>query len=178
MSRFSDDGPLPTSIEGSENGALSIGSASVRAEQRSKTYQSWAAMWQRTTDWKQHHSHRYIGRGIAVEEPRWKDFEEFLKDMGERPHGKTLHRKNNSAEYSPRNCRWATQTAQARNKSGTKLTFGAAVLIALRRFRGESPKSIAAAYGIRRHMVWCIVAGKYWKGAAEQALRQFEKEKR
>jgi hypothetical protein len=141
----------------------------------SKTYQSWAAMWQRTTYWKARHSHRYIERGIKVEEPRWRDFEEFLKDMGPRPPGTTLHRIRNNAGYSPRNCRWATPTDQNRNSSHVKLTFGCAVKIALRRLRGESVKSIAAAWEIHPMTVWNIAAGKNWKGAAEQARRQLDR---
>jgi hypothetical protein len=150
----------------------------ARAKQRSKTYASWERMWNRTTSQKPHNSHRYIGRGIAVEEPRWKDFTEFLKDMGECPPGKTLHRKNNDAGYAPQNCRWATPTTQSRNKSNVKLTFGAAVLIALRRLRGESRQTIAAAYNIQPKMVWRIVAGESWKGAATQARRQFDRAQR
>lgn len=40
----------------------------------------------------------------------------FLRDMGERPIGKTLERKNNSEGYSKENCKWATLNEQARNR--------------------------------------------------------------
>ena len=43
-------------------------------------------------------------------------FDNFLADMGERPNGTTLDRKNNDGNYTPKNCRWATKQEQAKNK--------------------------------------------------------------
>jgi hypothetical protein len=80
------------------------------------TYQTWHMMIQRCTNPKRSDYERYGGRGITVCK-RWRDsFEAFLVDMGERPKGLTLDRKNNDGPYTKRNCRWATPSQQEKNK--------------------------------------------------------------
>lgn len=40
----------------------------------------------------------------------------FLEDMGERPEGLTLERKDNEGNYEPDNCEWATKSQQSKNQ--------------------------------------------------------------
>jgi hypothetical protein len=52
----------------------------------------------------------------------WRDdFATFLKDLGPRPRGYSLERKNNNLGYEPGNCRWATLSDQTRNRSDNRL---------------------------------------------------------
>lgn len=81
----------------------------------SPTYASWESMSQRCNNPKYHRYPDYGGRGIQVCQ-RWLKFENFLADMGERPEGKTLERKENDKGYYPENCKWATVIEQANNK--------------------------------------------------------------
>lgn len=82
-----------------------------------RTYQSWIQMRARCLR-PQHHAYdRYSHLGIC---DRWSDFEAFLADMGERPEGTSLDRKDNSLGYSPENCRWATPKEQMTNRSNTR----------------------------------------------------------
>lgn len=83
---------------------------------KTKTYNSWQAMKARCYS-KSHNKYEdYGGRGIIVCD-RWiTSFENFLEDMGERPEGMTLDRKDNSGNYEPLNCKWSTPTEQANNR--------------------------------------------------------------
>lgn len=60
--------------------------------------------------------YKYYGeRGIKVCK-KWKDnFDQFLKDIGTPPIGKSIGRKNNNKGYSKSNCRWETRSEQMRN---------------------------------------------------------------
>jgi hypothetical protein len=82
----------------------------------SRTYNSWRAMISRCENENNEKYQTYGKCGIKVCD-RWHFFECFLADMGERPEGKTLDRKDGSKGYSPDNCRWATPSEQALNSS-------------------------------------------------------------
>lgn len=83
------------------------------------TYQVWKSMLARCRNPNGHAYPGYGGRGIAVCDSWRESFENFFKDMGERPAGCSLDRVNNDGNYEPGNCRWATAFEQNNNKSNT-----------------------------------------------------------
>lgn len=81
----------------------------------SPTYYSWRAMKARCDNPLRDHAERYIGRGITYD-PRWGLFENLLEDMGERPNGTELDRRDNNLGYSKDNCRWVSHAVNCQNK--------------------------------------------------------------
>ena len=86
----------------------------------SALHKVWVSMRERCNNPRSKAYPYYGGRGITVCK-RWDNFELFLKDMGPRPPGHTVERRNNDKGYSPTNCRWATTTEQMRNTTRTRL---------------------------------------------------------
>lgn len=78
-------------------------------------------------------------------------FENFWADMGPtyRP-GLNIERENNDLGYSPENCRWATTTAQARNRRSSHLVPTALGMMHI--------ADAADLAGIDRAVLWYKVA--------------------
>ncbi len=47
-------------------------------------------------------------------------FENFVADMGERPDGLSIGRRDNSKDYEPSNCKWETSKEQNTNRRPAK----------------------------------------------------------
>jgi hypothetical protein len=150
-------------------GCLSKEVRTRHGKRDSTEYRIWTLMWQRCTNKKLDAYKWYGARGISVCE-RWRKFENFLADMGERPPGMTLDRfPNKDGHYEPGNCRWATATEQARNRSSARLTFDSALQIASEMLAGGSPTEIAKRFGCSKSLPREIASGRTWKDALAKA---------
>lgn len=92
-------------------------------------YQVWADMHKRCYSKVCKSYKNYGGRGIEVDS-RWHGSPAlFFQDMGPKPEGGTLERRNNDDGYNPSNCYWATMSDQQNNKrTSRKLTSGGITL--------------------------------------------------
>jgi len=99
-------------------------------------YTSWRSMRTRIYDLNDPAYLNYGGKGIKICE-RWNLFKNFLEDMGDPPiifgERLTLERENNTGDYTPENCVWATKTEQANNRRNP--SFSSFNAIPPKRFR-------------------------------------------
>jgi hypothetical protein len=80
------------------------------------TYNSWRNMRDRCSNPRSDSYKYYGGAGITFD-PAWDDFAAFLHDMGERPCGKTLDRKDPTGNYEKSNCCWSSEKEQQNNRT-------------------------------------------------------------
>ena len=90
-----------------------------RQRTRKPGYSNWCAMMTRCYNANSSHYKDYGGRGIKVFS-RWHKFKNFISYLGSPPPGASLERIDVNKGYSPKNCRWATNTEQARNKRNSR----------------------------------------------------------
>lgn len=98
-------------------GCLHTDAMTTHGRSRSGEYSCWESMISRCTNPRTASFKWYGAKGITVCD-EWRSFENFIRDMGDRPSAKhSIDRINNSVGYSKDNCRWATAVQQARNTS-------------------------------------------------------------
>jgi len=84
------------------------------------TYSSWIHMNSRCNNPNSNGYNNYGGRGIKICD-RWKIYENFRDDMGEKPGSEySIDRIDNDGNYEPDNCRWSTFKEQMNNQ-GNKI---------------------------------------------------------
>lgn len=85
----------------------------------------------------------YLKKGIKF---LWGSFEDFYRDMGDRPKNHSLDRIDNKGHYCKENCRWATSHQQQQNtkRSGRWTVFGVRFdsIYEAEKQTGYSPSSI------------------------------------
>jgi hypothetical protein len=110
--------------------AFKLGRNKTHGLTKSTEYKSYRKMIERCYDINDISYHNYGGRGISVCS-RWRrSFENFIADMGMKPHPRmSLDRIDTNGNYEPSNCRWLTQKEQCNNKRGNlKLEYNGEVL--------------------------------------------------
>lgn len=79
-------------------------------------YRTWNNIKQRCYNKNSPWYKEYGGKDITMC-ARWRNsFEDFFEDMGARPTGLQLDRKNNNGNYTPKNCHWVTCKVNNNNK--------------------------------------------------------------
>lgn len=83
-------------------------------------YEIWQGMLKRCENPKSKAYQNYGARGVKVCE-RWRRFENFFADMGERPSRRhRLDRRDPNGDYEPLNVRWATRLQDGHNRRAPK----------------------------------------------------------
>ena len=121
-------------------------------------YNSWRAMVARCNYPKYRRYDLYGGRGIKVCD-RWlgrSGFPNFLEDMGKKPTPKhSIDRIDSNGDYTPENCRWATQRRQMSNMSRNKWVTIAGVK--------DTYSNHARKYRINLHTVISRIRQQGWE---------------
>lgn len=114
----------------------------THGKSKTKIYGIWSSMLSRCRNPNNPAYSNYGARGISVCD-EWNDFSTFYRDMGDRPHGMTLDRKDNNQGYCKENCRWAPRQVQARNRRGRRVVTACGTTKSLAEWSDETKISIS-----------------------------------
>jgi hypothetical protein len=101
--------------------------ATTHGQTNTPLHRVWSEMIQRCRNPNNSRYHRYGARGIKVCR-RWREFENFVEDMGPRPEGMagprsvySIERRDNNGHYCKKNCYWGSLYEQGANRSNNRL---------------------------------------------------------
>ena len=128
-------------------------------------YKVWKGIKRRCYNSHEKKYHRYGGRGIIVCD-EWKEnyliFKQWAVENGYKK-GLQIDRINNDGNYEPDNCRFVTNTENARNKSQTILSMQfARVIRALNKDLQLSYGYIGKLFNIDPSLVKQVILNKIW----------------
>lgn len=128
------------------------------------SYHTWRAMMRRCHTLHDKDYPRWGGKGIVVCDA-WHTYARFAADMGEPVGVQTLDRIDTYGDYTPDNCRWASPTAQARNKRSNPGKSGhtgiyatsndkwmAAISVARKKYYGKCRDTLEEALADRKEL--------------------------
>lgn len=140
----------------------------TRDNKRSPTHSSWTAMMNRCFKPYSNRYYAYGAKGVTVCE-RWLSFENFLADLGPRPDGCTLGRKNDEGNYEPGNAWWQTTAEQSRRgernhqaRLNEYSVLAARALFVKGAKRGCSLRNMARDLGVSEATLCEALSGKTW----------------
>lgn len=92
---------------------------------RTPEYAAWRGMKARCYNPNSDNYPYYGGRGITVCQQWRNNFEEFYRDLGPRPEGYSLERKDVNGDYTTDNVVWADSSTQCNNRTvSRRITYG------------------------------------------------------
>lgn len=128
-----------------------------------RLYNTWCNMKARCSNTKNYEYHAYGGKGVRVC-PDWSKFEAFYEWAIANGYedGLTIDRIDVNGDYSPDNCRWATQAVQSLNRTDNHLVtaFG----------KTQTIKEWADEYGLKYDTLERRLNGYHWP--AERAISE------
>jgi len=129
-----------------------------------REYNTWINIKQRCYNKNDPAYKYYGGRGITLCKEWENSFEAFLNDVGRRPTSKhSIDRIDNSGNYEPSNCRWATHKEQGRNTRRVILSMKKATEIRALYIKGNlSQKDIGLMYNCGPHVIYQVLNYKSW----------------
>jgi len=131
---------------------------------KTREYHVWKNIKDRCFNNKNNAYKNYGERGITMCDS-WRDsFVNFINDMGFCPDPKMqIDRINNNGNYEPSNCRWVTQTQNARNKRSNVLSMKKAREIRSKYKAGKGINALAREYGTTHPNITDVIRNKIWK---------------